>query len=82
MEMTLDILAERLNELKDGNKEAHDAIRKELEKVSVDHEKRITALEHWQIGFVAKFSAYTAIAIFAGTMVAQLIINYINKFVR
>ena len=35
-------------------------------------EERLRALEDWRLVFVAKFSVYSALAIFCGTVVAQL----------
>ena len=45
-------------------------------------EERLRALEDWRLIFVAKFSVYSAFAIFIGTIVAQLGLGIIfNKFI-
>ena len=78
----LAVIIERLNNVKESNTKEHDAIRYHFEKVEVDHEERIKALEFWKVSFVAKFSVYSAIALFfgsiLGTVIVQLILSWLN----
>lgn len=37
-------------------------------------DERIKALEEWRIGFVAKFSVYSAVALFFGGFLSQILI--------
>ena len=87
-EITNEVLAERLCNLDSNNKEAHQAIKTQIEafvvenRLLVDHiEGRVKTLEFWKVGFVAKFSVYTAVALFTGSMIAQLLIKYLSKFI-
>ena len=41
---------------------------------------RIRALEDWKLVFVAKYSVYSAIALFLGSLVAQLAIHFLSKY--
>lgn len=89
MEITLDILAERLKNTDDNNREAHQAIKTQIEVFVVEnralmesHENRIKALEFWKVGFVAKFSAYSAVALFIGSFLAQVILKYADKLIQ
>lgn len=42
-------------------------------------EDRINNIEKWKIAFVAKFSVYSSIAIFLGTLIAQTAISLLTK---
>lgn len=42
-------------------------------------DERIKALEDWRIGFVAKFSVYSAVALFFGGFLAQILIYIVTS---
>jgi len=86
-EITLEVLAERIGNFDKSNSEAHKDICKKLQeninflsKLSKDHERRIKKLEFWKVGFVAKFSVYSGIALFLGSVIAQLLIKFLSKY--
>lgn len=71
-----DIILERISNLKDDISDLSDKFQHHKKYT----EERIRALEDWKLVFVAKFSVYSAVAIFGGTLVAQLILGIIfNK---
>ena len=45
-------------------------------------ERRVRALEDWKIAFVAKFTVYSAIALFLGSIVAQVGMAILLTFFR
>jgi len=77
---SIDVILTRLDTLCESNKDEHNVIRLQIEKISVDHEKRIRSLEDWKLQFVAKFSVYASIGVFLGTLAAQLVIKYLPRF--
>jgi hypothetical protein len=86
MEITNDVLAERLKNIDDNNREAHLALKTQIEAFVVENrllvesqEKRIKSLEFWKVGFVAKFSAYSGLALFLGAALSQIAIRLIFK---
>jgi len=79
MEATNEVIIERLDNLKESNMAEHAAIKVQLEQVTSDHEARIKALEYWKIAFVAKFTAYAGLGVFAGTLLAQVLVRYFVK---
>lgn len=89
MEITNDVLAERLKNIDDNNREAHQSLKTQIEVFVVEnrllidsHESRIKSLEFWKVGFVAKFSAYSAVALFIGSFFAQIVLKYADKFIK
>jgi hypothetical protein len=40
---------------------------------------RLKALEEWKLVFVAKYSTYSAIALFLGSLVAQLALHLLTN---
>ena len=86
METNFSVMIEKINnfmarmeEKFDENKADHEAIRKMIAEISKDHEKRLVKLENWKLVFVAKFSVYSAIALFAGSMLSTLLINWLSN---
>lgn len=43
-------------------------------------EIRVRALEDWKLSFVTKFTAYSAVALFFGSVIAQVGINFLNHY--
>lgn len=78
-EITNEVIIERLDTFIQLNKEDHQTIKVELQKIYGDHEERIKALEYWKIQFVAKFSVYASLGVFLGTVAAQVLIKIIFK---
>ena len=83
-EMTLNVLAERLANIDNNNVEAHQALKTQIEAFVIEnrvlmdnHESRIKGLEFWKVGFVAKFSAYSAVALFLGSFLANFAIRFL-----
>lgn len=74
-----------------GNEVHH--LREDFEKFTQIFEKYVTkrdreidnikedvqSLKEWKIGFVAKFSAYSALALFLGSLLSQILIFLINQ---
>jgi len=86
--MSEDVIIERIDNLKEffkeefrQNKEEHNSIRGKMQKQADDHEERIRQLEDWKLIFVAKYSVYSAIALFVGSMVATLLINLVGRYI-
>jgi len=63
-------IKETINNLKIEKKESHK-----------DFETRIRKMEDWKIQFVAKFTVYSALALFIGSFLSQLFINLIEKII-
>jgi hypothetical protein len=87
-EITNEVLAERISNLHEmlekgfiENKVGHEALRKAIELVGADHGSRIRVLEDWKLVFVAKFSVYSAIALFLGSVIAQVAMQLIGKYI-
>jgi len=74
----VEVIMERLNNFIEANKEEHREIKCSLDKMAEDHEKRIKNLEDWKLVFVAKFTTWTAVALFFGSLVGNLLIKYIS----
>jgi hypothetical protein len=79
IEVTNEVIIERLDNLKESNMAEHAAIKLQLEHITDDHESRIKALEYWKIAFVAKFTAYAGLGVFVGTLLAQILVKYFVK---
>ena len=75
--ITNEVLGERLNTLIKDNKEQHEAIQASI----ADYGRRLRVLEDWKLVFVAKYSAYSAIALFLGSLVAQIAMQLVSKYV-
>ena len=89
-----DIILERLTNLISVNTNEHKAIEKTRDEYRVELlaavsevktavmglDSRVLKLEKWQIGFVAKFSVYSALALFLGSIIANIAISMFSKF--
>jgi len=73
------VILERLNNLIESNREDHFRIEESLKKSIDDHELRLKKIEDWRIGFVAKFSVYSAIALFFGSAISTLILSILRN---
>jgi len=85
-EITNEVLAERLSNLDNNNADAHKSLKTQIEAFILEHResinensKRISRLEFWKVGFVAKFSAYASIAIFCGSLLGTILVQFITK---
>ena len=79
-----DVLIERIDNLKEFFKEEFKQSEKDREGLSlklVKHEERLKILEDWKLVFVTKFSIYSAIALFLGSLLGTLLIEYLSKFI-
>jgi hypothetical protein len=76
-EITNDILLERLTTLMCDNKTEHG----EIKAILIDYGNRIRVLEDWKLVFVAKYSAYSAVALFLGSLVAQVGMQLLSKYI-
>lgn len=63
----------------DGIKTVVDEIREDQKDWKKRIEDRLRSLEDWRLVFVAKFSVYSALALFLGSAVAQIMIYFITK---
>jgi hypothetical protein len=78
------VIVERINNLKEFFKEEFEknsVEHKKMEDMIVGNEMRIRALEDWKLVFVAKYSVYSAVALFFGSLVATLGMNMIRDLV-
>ena len=94
-QVSLDRILERLDNLITTNTKEHEAMehkrdiaRTELNNIFHERDKRIEniynrveELERWKIGFVAKFSVYSAIALFFGSAIATLAVKFLGDFI-
>ena len=77
-----DRFEEKFEETRQDNQDIITTMNKFIDKNDIEFEKdrvRLKNLEDWKLVFVAKFSVYSAIALFAGSIVGALITNWINK---
>jgi mannose/fructose/N-acetylgalactosamine-specific phosphotransferase system component IIC len=59
------------------------SIAERQDKLIEDHENRLKGLEFWKVGFVAKFGVYSAVAVFFGSLIGTLAVNWItNEFIK
>jgi len=93
MEITNEVLAERIGNLselvKDGflrNAEEHTAIRESLQDEISDIKntvglvkKDVREIQDWRLIFVTKFTVYSTLALFIGTIISQLLIKWSDK---
>lgn len=63
----------------DGIKTVVDEIREDQKDWKKRIEDRLRSLEDWRLVFVAKFSVYSALALFLGSAVAQIMIYFITE---
>jgi hypothetical protein len=63
------------------NKEQHERIFDSLSSLKSEYESRLRALEDWKLVFVAKYSVYSAIALFLGSIIAQIGFQLITKYI-
>ena len=75
--ITNEVLGERLNTLIKDNKEQHGALQDSI----ADYGRRLRVLEDWKLVFVAKYSVYSAIALFLGSLMAQIAMQSLSKYV-
>lgn len=64
-------------------KDMHERINRHSEKIDTmmdGFEVRVRALEDWKLVFVAKFTVYSAIALFLGSIVAQIGMTILLKY--
>jgi len=62
------------------NKEEHENMKKTLKEAFDEHETRIRKIEDWRLVFVTKYSFYSAIALFLGSIVSSLAFQVVSKF--
>ena len=65
-------------------RDIHDRINRHADKIDnlmEGIECRLRALEDWKLVFVAKFTVYSAIALFLGSIVAQIGMAILLKFI-
>jgi len=89
-----DIILERLTNLITVNSKEHEVIEKtrddyrvellgavsDVKAAVIGLDARVLKLEKWQIGFVAKFSTYSALALFLGSVLANLAISFVSRY--
>lgn len=61
-------------------KDAWKTHREKMEKYVKENEIRLRALEDWRLTFVTKFTVYSSIALFLGTIVAQAGLNALSNY--
>ena len=59
-------------------------MREKMDEFVSDHhamDARIRKLEDWKLQFVAEFTAYTTIALFVGSFLAQIVLSWVGKYI-
>jgi hypothetical protein len=77
-----ELLLERLNSFIEMNKEEHADIKAMLKEWSTDHEDRIRKLEDWKLVFVAKYSVYSGLALFFGSVISTIAFDIIKGYMK
>jgi len=83
-EVTNEIILERLDNFIAHNSEEHKAIRESLAEQASENKElkiRVRSLEDWRLVFVAKYSVYSAIALFLGSLLSTVGINLIQGYI-
>lgn len=76
--ITNEVLFTEIKNLKENFEDFKDNVCDDVKTLKSD----VKNLTEWKIGFVAKFSVYSSIAIFLGSLVGTLLIKYIDKFLN
>jgi hypothetical protein len=76
--ITNEVLAERLENFESHNNESFDFIKSELKEIKEKYGERIRSLEDWRLAFVTKFTTYSAIALFAGMFISNLVFDFLK----
>jgi len=63
------------------NKNEHDKMKQKLDESYREHELRIRNIEDWKLVFVAKYTTYSAIALFLGSIISTIAYQIINKYI-
>lgn len=63
------------------NRLEHEKITKSLKEYFTEHEGRIRKIEDWRLVFVAKYTVWSAIALFFGSIVSTVMFQLISKYI-
>lgn len=80
---TNEIILERLNNFIERNSEDHSIIKETLERQNEEYKElmgRVKILEEWKLVFVAKYSVYSGIALFFGSVIATIAVDTIKGY--
>lgn len=64
------------------NKEEHENMKKTLKDAYDEHETRIRKIEDWRLVFVAKYTVYSAIALFFGSIISTIGVQFVSKLIK
>lgn len=63
------------------NKLEHEKITMTLKEYFTEHETRIRKIEDWRLVFVAKYTTYSAVALFLGSIISTIAYQIIRKYI-
>jgi len=63
------------------NKIEHEKITQNLKEYFSEHESRIRKIEDWRLVFVAKYTVWSAIALFFGSIISTVMYQLIAKYI-